>query len=80
MPFYVVCNHPFLFDSSITNEFFRFTQLENTASDVLDEQQQFYTLEQLVGSCGKMLVLVHLLDVLKQGGHKVLIFSQVCSM
>ncbi|XP_033095411.1 lymphoid-specific helicase-like [Anneissia japonica] len=42
--------------------------------------QQFKVDEELVQSCGKLLVLERLLPELKKRGHKVLIFSQMTSM
>lgn len=44
-----------------------------------EETVTFPTPDVLVQQCGKMQVLDRLLSSLRAGGHRVLIFSQVCS-
>ena len=67
-----VCNHPFLLKGvteSIEQQF-----AEKLGGTVQDEEVQ---LKALVESSGKMILVDKLLAKLKEGGHKVLIFSQM---
>lgn len=62
-----ICNHPFLFDSA-RDDF----KGESSDSD--------NTLDRLVHTSGKMVLLDKLLKRLRETGHRVLIFSQVRGM
>lgn len=46
----------------------------------LTEDQEYRIDEELISSCGKMVLLDKMLDELKKNGHKVLIFSQMTKM
>ncbi|KDO30724.1 hypothetical protein SPRG_04626 [Saprolegnia parasitica CBS 223.65] len=58
------CNHPYLNNG-----------VEDALCEGLESEAQRY--EMLVKCCGKMVLLDKLLPRLKEGGHKVLIFSQM---
>lgn len=60
------CNHPFLFPAAQTEA----ERLANGA----------FTVNSLVKSCGKMIVMQKMMKLLKQQGHRVLIFSQMTKM
>ncbi len=71
-----VCNHPFLFgDISQHNEDDSNEDDDNAKVEIIAYNQEL--LDQLIAASGKFCVLDRMLPVLKQEGHKVIIFSQM---
>lgn len=60
-----VCNHPFLLQDR---------------EDASDEEDSFARAKELVSCSGKLELLDRMLHKLKEGGHRVLLFSQMTSM
>ncbi|RHY28112.1 hypothetical protein DYB32_006249 [Aphanomyces invadans] len=72
------CNHPFLIQGAEEREIMRLhkEQPRNLAASTRREAVHKQLNELLVTSCGKLVLLDKLLPRLREGGHRVLIFSQ----
>ncbi|CAB9497972.1 CHD3-type chromatin-remodeling factor CHR7 [Seminavis robusta] len=79
-----VCNHPFLLDGvehrETEKQFKEFLDSGAFEGKTPEEQHHMITVQGMIMSSGKMVLLDKLLPKLRQEGHKILIFSQMVKM
>jgi SNF2 family DNA or RNA helicase len=79
-----VCNHPFLLEGiehrETDRQYKEFMESGQFESKSPEEQHRMITVQCMIMSSGKMVLLDKLLPKLRQEGHKILIFSQMVRM
>jgi SNF2 family DNA or RNA helicase len=79
-----VCNHPFLLEGvehrETDRQFKEFLEKGEFEGKTPEEQHHMITVQGMIMSSGKMVLLDKLLPKLRQEGHKILIFSQMVKM